>query len=377
MAGQSLDDERQKSAREYARLRRRLFFFELGVGISFILVLLLSPLSIGLRNVLDFPQPARVALYFTILMFSYGILCAPLDFYRGFVLPRRFGLARQGLRGWLWDEVKAGALGFFLGVGFMVLLYWLLGSFPQLWWLVAGAILLLFTVAMTHLAPIIVVPLFYKLEPLADAELRERLLGLAQRAGTKVVGVFTINLSSKATTANAALMGLGNTRRIVIGDTVLEGYSAEEIEVIMAHELGHHIDRHIWRLIAFQSVVIVLGFYIAYLVLEFAAVPLGFLGVADVAAFPLLALALGAFAIAVRPLANAYSRYLEGAADEYALALTDNAEGFKAVMTKLTNQNLSEARPSRWVELFFYDHPPYWQRMERAQRYEERTEGAG
>lgn len=370
--GHSLDGQRQEKARDYARIRRRLSFFELGLGAFLVLVLLLTPLSIGLRNVLDLPQPLRVALYFAILMISYGILSAPLGFYGGFVLPRRFGLSIQSLRGWLWDGVKGGVLGFLLGIGFMVLLYWLMGSFPQIWWLLAALFLLFFTLLMTNLAPIIIVPLFYRLEPLADANLRERLLALAERAGTRVRGVFSINLSSKSTVANAALMGLGNTRCIVLGDTILDRYCPEEIEVIMAHELGHHVNRDVLRLIAFESVLTFLGFYIAYLVLAAAAVPLGFGGIADVAAFPLLALVLGILALAAAPLSNAHSRYLEGAADECALALTDDPEGFTTVMTKLANQNLAEAEPSRWVELFFYDHPPYFRRVERARRYEAR-----
>ncbi len=370
MAQQSPGDERQGKARHYARIGRRLFFFDLGLGGAFLLVLLLSPLSIGLRDILDFPQPLRVAAYFAIVMLCYGAVSAPLGFYRGFVLPRRFGLLRQSVGGWLRDELKKGALGLLLGTGAMVLLYWLMGGFPQTWWLFAAGFFLLLTVVMTGLAPLIIVPLFYRLEPLGDAELMDRLMGLAHRAGTMVKGVFTINLSSKATTGNAALMGLGNTRRIVLGDTILDRYSADEIEVIMAHELGHHVHHDVPKLIAFQSAVTLIGLYVVHLVLERAAAWFGFSGIADVAAFPLLALVLGGFALLVGPLSKAYSRRLEGAADEYALALTDNPGGFTTMMTKLCDQNLSEAQPNRWVELFFYDHPPHWKRVARARQYE-------
>lgn len=366
-----LDLERQEKARAYAKIMRRLSFFELGLGAIFILVLLLTPLSVGLRDLLDFMQPLRVALYFATLMICFGIVTAPVSFYGGFVLPRRFGLSVQNLRGWLLDEVKGAVLGFLLGIGVLVFLYWLLGSFPDLWWLMAAAFVILLAVVMTNLAPLIIVPLFYKLEPLADEGLRDRLVRLAERAKTRVRGVFTINLSSKATTGNAALMGLGNTRRIVLGDTILDRYSPEEIEAIMAHELGHHVHRDIAKLIALESATILVGFYLVHLVLRVSVPYFGFNGIADVAAFPLLALVLGALALLLEPLGNAYSRYQEGSADEYALALTGNAQGFIAVMTKLTNQNLSEAQPSRWVELVFYDHPPYFRRVARARHYEE------
>jgi STE24 endopeptidase len=366
-----LDLERQEKAKAYAKIMRRLSFFELGLGGIFILALLLTPLSIGLRDLLDFPQPFKVALYFATLMICYGIVFAPLNLYGGFVLPHRFGLSVQNLKSWLFDELRGGVISFLLGIGIMVLLYWLLGSFPDLWWLMAAGFGILLAVVMTNLAPIIIVPLFYKLEPIADANLRERLVRLTERAQTKVRGIFTINLSSKATTGNAALMGLGNTRRIILGDTILDRYSPEEIEVILAHELGHHVHRDIAKLIALQSAIIIGGFYLVHLVLKGSVLWFGFDGTGDVAAFPLLALVLGGFALLLEPLTNAYSRYLEGAADEYSLRLTDNPRGFTTMMTKLTNQNLSEAQPIRWVELLFYDHPPYFRRVARARHYEE------
>lgn len=372
---QSPGSQRQDKARQYARLGRLLYMAELGIGVVFLLVLLLSPLSVDLRDLFDFALPLQVALYAVVLVVCYGAVTAPLSLYRGFVLPRRYGLLSQGLRGWLWDEAKAGALGLVMGVAALVLLYWLMAHFAQTWWLWAGLSLLLLTVVLTNLAPLVIVPLFYRLEPLGDATLGERLAGLARRAGTRVKGVFTIDMSSKGTTGNAALMGLGNTRRIVLGDTILDRYTTDEIETIVAHELGHQVHRDVPRLICFQSAVTLLGLYLVHLVLAQGVAWLGFGGIADIASFPLLALLLGAFALVVAPLESAYSRHLEGAADEYALALTDNPQGFVTMMTKLADQNLSEAKPPRWVELLFYDHPPYQKRLARAYGYAARREG--
>lgn len=369
-----LDAERQEKAKAYARTVRRLAFVELGLSGALVLALLFTSLSTGLRDLLDFPRLTRVALYFAILLASFGILSSPLSFYGGFVVPRRYGLLHQRFRGWLLDGVKRGALGLVLGVGIMVCVYWLLGTFPDLWWLIAAALVVLLGVALTNLAPVVIIPLFYRLEPLADAGLRERLERLAERAKTKVRGIVIMGLSSKTTTGNAALVGLGNTRRIVLGDTVTGQYSAEEIEVIVAHELGHHVHRDIAKLLALQSLTILAGFFIGHVVLRAGVSYFGFEGISDVAAFPLLAVALGMLALGVTPLTNAYSRRVEGAADAYALALTENPEGFIAMMTRLADQNLSEAKPSRWVEWLFYDHPPYWKRVARARDYER---GAG
>jgi STE24 endopeptidase len=373
MSEQTLDELRQKKAREYARITRRLFFIDLALGAIFLLVLLFSGLSSGLRNFLDFPQSARVALYFLIAVISYGIISAPLDFYRGFILPHRYGLSHQSLKSWLADEAKGGILALTLGTTLVVVIYLFLDTFPQTWWLLAFAFMVLVTVVLTNLAPVLILPLFFKTEPLADQELRKRLLSLAERSHIKIRNVFQIRLSSKTTAGNAMLMGWGNTRRIVIGDTMLQRYTPEEIEVVMAHELGHHRHGDIVRLMAAQSALMLLGFYLMNLMLNWAVPRLDMSGISDVAALPLLALVGASFALLLMPLSNAYSRHLEESADRYSLAATKNPEAFAAMLTKLTDQNLSESEPSRWSELLFYDHPPYSKRLELANRY--RKEG--
>ena len=373
MSEQTLDELRQKKAREYARITRRLFFIDLALGAVFLLVLLFSGLSSGLRNSLDFPQSARVALYFLIVVVSYGIISAPLDFYRGFTLPHRYGLSRQSLKSWLADEAKGGILALTLGTALVMVIYLFLETFPQTWWLLAFAFMVLVTVVLTNLAPVLILPLFFKTEPLADQELRKRLLSLAERSHIKIRNVFQIRLSSKTTAGNAMLMGWGNTRRIVISDTILQRYTPEEIEVVMAHELGHHRHGDIVRLMVAQSALMLLGFYLMNLILDWAVPRLDMSGISDVAALPLLALVGAAFALVLMPLSNAYSRHLEESADRYSLTATANPEAFAAMLTKLTDQNLSESEPSRWSELLFYDHPPYSKRVELANRY--RKEG--
>jgi len=373
MSEQTLDELRQEKAREYARITRRLFFIDLALGAVFLLVLLFSGLSSGLRNSLDLPQSARVALYFLIAVVSYGIISAPLDFYRGFILPHRYGLSRQSLKSWLADQAKGGILALTLGAALVVVIYLFLETFPQTWWLLAFAFMVLVTVVLTNLAPVLILPLFFKTELLADQELRKRLLNLAERSHIKIRNVFQIRLSSKTTAGNAMLMGWGNTRRIVISDTILQRYTPEEIEVVMAHELGHHRHGDIIKQIVVQSALMLLGFYLMNLTLNWAVPRLDMSGISDVAALPLLALVGAAFALVLMPLSNAYSRHLEESADRYSLAVTANPEAFAAMLTKLTDQNLSESEPSRWSEFLFYDHPPYSKRVELANRY--RKEG--
>jgi len=368
---ESLDPARQEKAREYARIRRRLYFVGLGVGAVALLFLLFSGLSVWLRDRLDFPLPLQAAAYFAILIAAYSALTFPLSFYSGYTLPHRYGLSTQSLRSWLWDQAKGFGLELALGVIVLLVIYWLLATFTAIWWLLAAGAMILFTVILANLAPILIVPLFFKLRPLEDEELARRLKALADRAGQRVRGVYTMDLSSKSTTGNAALMGLGNTRRIVVGDTLFGRYTPNEIEVILAHELGHHVHRDIPKSIVVQSASLLAGFYLVDLALRGLVPPFGFQGIADIAAFPLLALVLGAFSLVIMPLNNAYSRLVEGQADQYALEATQNPEAFITTMTKLTDQNLGEARPSRLVVLIFYSHPPYLDPVARARRYAE------
>ncbi|MBI2910475.1 MAG: M48 family metallopeptidase [Chloroflexi bacterium] len=365
----SPDEERQRRSREYAALSRRLFFAELALGVAALLFLLFTGLSAWLRNLYSFPLPAQVAAYFLTVAVGYSLVASPMTYYAGFVLPHRYGLSHQSLGSWLWDLAKGGLVGLGLGSLAMVAVYWFLAAFPEIWWLLAAAFLISFSVVLSHLAPILITPLFYKQKPLDDAELSRRLVSLARRAGTEVRGAFVLDFSRKVTEANAALMGLANTRRIVLSDTLLGEYSADEIEVIVAHELGHHVHRDIPRLILFQSVTILASFYLAGLVLKMAVPFFGFGGIADVAAFPLFVLVVAGFNLAIRPLDNAYSQGIESLADRFALRLTENPRAFISMITKLTDQNLSEAEPSRWVEIFFYSHPPYGKRVALARHY--------
>jgi len=364
-----LDTKRQELAKEYARLMRRLSFAELAIVSILFVELIFGGVSVKLSYFLAFSQPWASALYFIILVICLGVIMMPLTYYQGFILPRRYGLSSQKLGAWLADRGKASALGFLLGLAVVILLYWLLDRFPDIWWLCAGILVLLLSLLLTRLTPNLLLPIFFKLEPLGNVDLKQRLMNLAKRAQTQIVGVFTMDLSSKGTTANAMLAGLGKTRSIILSDTLLQQYTSDEIEVILAHELGHHIHRDIPKLIAVQAVAVLLAFYLSDWVLRASLVPLGFQGIADVATFPLLVLSLAVFGLIVTPFINAYSRYIETSADKAALELTGNPQAFVTAMTKLTSQNLNVADPSRWVELLFYDHPPYNKRVDLAQRY--------
>jgi STE24 endopeptidase len=348
------------------------------LGGVFGVVLLASGMSVGLKGVVTAhtAQPVLVVGgYFVLLALAYGVLVQPVEYYGGFVLPHRYGLSTQTVRGWLADQVKGGLLGLGLGLIVIEVMYYLLRLVPSMWWLVTALFMLLFTVVLANLAPVLVVPLFYKLTPLEDEELVERLVKLAERANTSVKGVFSINLSSKTKAANAMVMGLGNTRRIVLGDTLHGEYSADEIETILAHELGHQVQHDMWWGLLLQSALTLVGLYLAHVVLRWGVRVMGFSGVDDIAALPLLALVLGGFMVVTGPLGNAFSRWREGMADDYALRITDKPEAFVSVMVKLANQNLADVDPERWVELILYSHPAINRRIQRGESYQRQARG--
>jgi STE24 endopeptidase len=373
-----LDAERQRQARRYARQRQALLLVDVALGTAVVLALLFSGLGFALRDALGGAAtwqplahwaPLQVGAYFGVLYGAYFILDLPLSFYGGYTLPHRYGLSTQNVRGWVADLLKGLGLALVFELAAVELVYALLAVTPNAWWLWVGGAMLVVTVVLANLGPVLLLPLFYKLTPLPDGELKSRLLTLAERAHTRVRGVYSMNMSARTRAANAVLAGLGNTRRIIVGDTLLESFTPDEIEVVLAHELGHQVHRDIPKLIAVQTVVTLGGLYVVNLVLHgvVAAVP-SYHGLADAATMPLLA-TLGAFGLVTMPLTNGYSRWVEQRADAYALETTRNVPALISAMTRLANQNLAEADPAPWVELLLHDHPSTARRIAFARRY--------
>jgi len=371
LTSEDIDRGRQEEAKSLAKLRHRLMAVELALGGFFAVALILSGLAQTLK-VLVQSSTGRpmlvVAGYFFLLTVTYSVLTFPLEYYGGFRLPHRFGLSNQTLREWLVDEAKSGLLGLALGLIVVETVYFLLGALPDWWWLVTAGLMLVFGVIMANLAPVLLVPIFYKLKLLEDESLEARLKSLAERARTTVRGVYTIDLSSKTKAANAMVMGLGNTRRIVLGDTLLDHYRSDEIETILAHELGHQSRHDLWWGLLLQSLLSVGGLYAANLALRWGVQVLGYSGLDDVASMPFLALVMGAFLAVTTPLVNAFSRWREWMADEYALRITDKPRAFVSAMVRLANQNMADVDPEPWVEFLLYSHPAVGKRIRRGEK---------
>jgi STE24 endopeptidase len=361
-----LDPQRQQLARQYAGTRRALFFGSLAFMLAGIALLLFTGWSVSLRQWaegISIDPWMAVALYGIALGALYTLISLPLDFYSGYILPHKYGMSTQGLAGWALDNVKELALTAAFGLGALELLYWLLRTWPDWWWALMAGLAWLFMVAMAQLAPVLLMPLFYKVRPLDDPALTERLTALAEQAGTRVRGVYVMDMSSRTTAANAMLTGLGRTRRIILGDTLLEGYTHDEIETVLAHELAHHVHNDLPKGLLVEAALLLAGMWVASHVLAWGVGAFGFRGIADVANLPLFAVAMSLFGLVVMPAGNFMSRQMERAADRYALRVTGKRAAFRSVMLKLAGQNLAEADPPAWVRFLFHSHPPVSERI--------------
>ncbi|MBI4589309.1 MAG: M48 family metalloprotease [Candidatus Rokubacteria bacterium] len=347
--------------------------FWLAVGTLLITIACLAAVLGGGLTHWTIPGPpppwwVHVAALAVVLGVGLKLLTLPLDWARGYWLPKRFGLLHQPFGRWCWDRVKAGAIGGLLALAAVEIVYGFLRVSPW-WWLWAALILFVGSLLLTVVVPVWIIPLFYRLVPLEDAALNERLLELARRGGVAVVGVWVADQSRKSRTANAALTGLGRTRRILLFDTLIAEFTPEEIESVLAHELGHHVHGDVRRGLLIHGALLLATFWTADGLLRTTSAWFGFQGSADPAGLPLLALILLFLGLMAAPLANGFSRRIEIQADDFALATTRNSRAFVSAMERLASLNLAERRPHRLKEFFLYSHPSIDRRIKRAERF--------
>jgi STE24 endopeptidase len=366
-----------KSAK-YHRLRRRADLIGTAVAGLALLGLSLTGGAHRLREVSaaitqwvpgGFDDAMTVVAMTMALILILQVVELPFAYYQGYLLEHRYGLSTQTIAHWMSDYAKGIALGLVLGAAGTSVVFTTLRNAPGQWWWMSAAIFAVATIGLAQLAPVVLLPIFYKFRPLDRPALVDRLMTLAARARTDVVGVFEWVLSSHTRKANAALAGMGRTRRILLSDTLLADYSEDEIEVILAHELAHHVHRDLWRGIAVQALSLLAGFFVADVVLRAMADTLGLRGLSDPAGLPLLMLFGGVWSFALMPVANALSRAQERAADRYALTTTRNVDAFVTAMKRLSQQNLAEEYPSPLVRWLFYSHPPIRERIDAARDF--------
>ena len=364
-------------ARRYNQIKRWLGMADLVLGVSFLVVLLLTGWTRSLRDlsVHSAKEHYLLALFLYVLFLSIisKLLTVGLDVY-DFRLEHKFNLSNQKPGSWIMDEVKGWLVGLVLGTVLAEIVYGLMLRSPEHWWIYAWIIFIGLYIFFAQFAPVVLFPLFYKFVPLQNEELKERLVRLGERAGTRIRGVYEGKLSEKSKKANAALTGLGNTRRIILADTLLQNYSTDEIEAVLAHELGHHVHGHIIKSIVVEAGVTLVGFWAANEVLQYATQTAHmFSSRTDFANMPLLVLVSSVLSMVLMPALNAYSRFNERQADLYCWKSVPSVVPFVTAMQKLTMQNLSERNPSRLVEVLFHSHPAVSRRIAAAEHWAQKN----
>jgi Zn-dependent protease with chaperone function len=362
--------------RRYNRFHRWLSMADAVIGFALLVVLLVTGWTGKLRDwsYLGAGQHYFIAVFLYVLMFSVitKLLGAPFDFV-GFRLEHQYHLSNQKLRSWLWDECKGWLVNLVLGAIMVEIVYAVIRIAPQRWWIIAWAVFVGLFLLMAQLAPVVLLPIFYKFKPLENDGLRERLTRLGERAGARVRGVYEWKLSDKSKKANAALTGMGSTRRIILSDTLLGNFSDDEIEAVLAHELGHHVHRHILKSIFTQVGITFFGFWLVNQALRFVIgrnwFPVLNSRLYDFANLPLIVLVVTVLSFLLMPVLNAISRRHEREADRYAWENISAIAPFITSMKKLADQNLAEREPSKFVEWLFHSHPSIGKRIAAAESW--------
>ncbi|MEX0737615.1 MAG: M48 family metallopeptidase [Bacteroidota bacterium] len=355
-----------ESAKQYARIKLVLAVF---TSLFFFLVTIVL-VATGLTTAIEeFARGIAGNDYLVLLLFVgalwllEGIVTLPLSYYSGYVLEHRYGLSNQTRGVWVREGIKGVLVGAALMMPLVLVVFFWIRTYGALWWLPVGATLFLFSVILARLAPILIFPLFYKFKPLEEGGLKTTILALCGKIGMPVEGVFVFDMSRNTKKANAAFTGIGKSRRIILGDTLVANFTDEEIETVFAHELGHYKLRHVWVMMAFGTVSSFLGLYGTALVYDTSLGWFGFTTPDEIAALPLLGLWLGVYSLLTNPLSNMLSRAHEYAADRFAVQLSGKTRAFQNALTKLAKVNLADPSPHPLVEFLFHSHPSIEKRI--------------
>lgn len=368
--------ERLKKAKAYEKIHNKLFLVDILLSFGVLVIFIFTGLSRWLDGMVAQIAPQivlHVALYVVVCYIAYSIVFLPLSFYSSYTLEHKFGLSNETKKMWIADYAKSFALNLLFLLLFAEVLHLFLRLTENWWWVWIGIFWLLFGIVMSNLFPVLILPLFYKVKPLGNKDLVDRLIRMSNVVKAKILGVFEMDLSRKSKKANAMFTGIGNTKRIILTDTLVRDYTPEEIESVLAHELGHFYHNHIWKLVVVSTVATFIGLYITNILLGVLLNAGGFSDMTDVAALPLFALVLSVFGLLVMPASNTYSRVLENQADLFALETTQNPQAFISSMKKLANQNLSNPEPSPVIEFMLYSHPAISKRIKLAENFQQRN----
>lgn len=358
-------------AKSYSHQKYTLSIIDLFYSIALILIFLGSGFSLSLElffKKAGVPSYLLIPFYLAAITVFYYLLNLPFNFYSGFTLEHKFNLTKQKIGPWCLDQLKSLVLGYVFSLVLILSFYWVLNKFSQ-WWLVISVFWIGFSVILAKLAPVLIIPLFFKYKKLDDEVLRIKILELASKMNVKIMDVFQIDLSKKTLKANAAFCGMGKTRRVLLADTLKDKYTHDEVGVILAHEFAHYQCKHMIKLIAINAISTLAIFYLIFITNSYALKFFNLDSLSQLSSLALVFLYFMLFGIIMQPLEAFFSRCFEREADKLALKITADKEAFISTMEKLAEQNLADRNPHPLIKFFFFDHPPIDERIKLAEQY--------
>lgn len=369
--GTSVVSEMGRST-DYQRGKKVFFIGNLLFDIFLLNAVFFSGASLLIKSIASEVSITPIILngiYLVVFFAVFWIIHLPLHFYEGYIWEHRFKLSNQSIGGWFLDQWKQCFVGLVLGIILAEGVYLLIDAFPRNWWIFAGFFWLLMTFVIARVTPSLIVPLFFKYKPVGDEALKAGIRQLFDKCRVSLKDIYAVDFSSKTNKANAFFCGIGNNRRVVLSDTLISGFTAPEIETVVAHEIGHYKNYDIFRFLMVQTAFAFTGFYLIHTILQNTARQFGLSGIDDIEFFPMILLGFIYFSLVLTPLVNSYSRRREREADRFALEMVRQKEPFISVMRKLGVMNLAEMQPDKLTEIFLYDHPPLAQRIAFAENY--------
>jgi len=365
-----LDKNVQQKARQYEKEKRLIALLKMSVLLIIVLAFYYSGLSAGLSNA---GKDSSVILAFSLYILCFQsllfLLTLPFEYFSGYIHEHKWDFSNQTIKSWLLEQGKSFLVGLIMMWILLGLLFLIMNEFPRYWWLIAGLFYAIVSVVFATLFPVLVFPLFNKYTPIRNKNLTGALEKILSKEGLKSSGFFMEDMSRQTRKENASLAGLGKTRRVILGDNLINNMSVPEVVSIMAHEVGHYKHKHIWKSLMIGTLQQVIVFFLLDRIMRLIFP--GFMsGIRmNLTLFPFFILILeGVSTFLLGPIGNAISRYYEKQADRYAFENIDDKRSFLEALAGLTNRNLINAYPEKWIKLLFYSHPPVGERLETGEK---------
>ena len=374
--------EPSEKALQYHRSGLVLWGFGLVWGLAIPALFLFTGFSARIRNwaqTIGKKWYFTVGIYFAIFSIISFVIDFPLSYYEEFSRQHAYGLSNQTFGKWISDSLTGLALSIIAGFLFVWVPYLLLKRSPRRWWLYTGLLSVPFLVLMILVQPVWIDPLFNKFGPMKNKALEAKILALAERAGIEGGRVYEVAKSEDTKALNAYVTGFGNTKRIVLWDTTIAKLDENELLFVMGHEMGHYVLGHIWKMLIFFPLVILIALYLIHRtsgwLLRKYKDRFGFSELSDVASLPLIILLFSIFLFFITPGVMAFTRSQEHESDRFGLEITQNNHAAATAFVKLQTENLAVPRPHWLVRLWQASHPTLGERIDFCNEYRPWTKG--